>query len=402
MVSESRVDRRDFVLAGLYVVFASVAALQSIGAHSRHPLILDGVFALMIAGVVSLLLFVPLPRPILRGLSTLWPWLIVLVVMGVADVHLYTRTITSPDPLTTGLALSEPGRALLHGHDPYAVRLPHDAPISPGPGWILLMLPFAAGSSLGLLNAVVLGLLAVLVWQHSRFGAVVLVLLCLAEPMFIAEASHGQDLFVISLSLAILCLLLTTVRLSRLNVALIGLLGGFVATSRVPIILFVLLIGLGLWKLNRAAGALFAAVSLAVCSLLHLGFAVWSWHNGHRYPPLHIAGRATGQGGIVPTVIAALLLVAAAVWVARWVDGTPERWLLGCWLLMTLLFAPNGLKELVNTHFNWAWEGDNYISFPLPLLITAIALRVRSRRSGCGQNNACLTHEGRFEPASYS
>ena len=41
-------------------------------------------------------------------------------------------------------------------------------------------------------------------------------------------------------------------------------------------------------------------------------------------------------------------------------------------LVMSALFIPEGFKELVNEHFNWAWEGANYVTFPLPILVSLI------------------------------
>lgn len=395
-------SRTDRYLVVLYIIFASIAALQSIAAHLAHPLLIATGFGVALAIIACVLLVLPLPPPVVRALSKLWPWLLILGFMAAADIHRYAITIHSPDPLTTGLALSEPAHALLHGQDPYSVRLPGNAPISPGPGWILLLLPFAFGSSLGLLNAIVLAAVALLVWQWNRFGAVALVILSLAVPMFIAEASHGQDLFAISFALAGLCIALHRVQPSRRNMLLLGVLGGLIATARVPIILFVLVIAVSLWKQHRAPAVLFAAIASITCLILHLGFALWVWHDGQPYPPLHIAGRAAGHGGAPFMVIAVLLFAGAAVWTLRWLDGTPTRSMVASWLLMTLLFAPAGIKELVNSGFNWAWEGDNYISFPLPLLIAAIALRARKEYPAVADNSPAFDHQLRIESASHS
>jgi len=365
-----------------FIAFASLGALQIIAAHLAHPVLWTLDYGTILAGVSFALLFHPLPMFVRSLIASPWVWVLVVGAMMAADMKHYARVVKDPHVMTTGPALTEPGMAILHGRDPYGVRLPGDAPISPGPGWLLLLLPLTAGHVIALVDGLALLFAAAVLGRASRMAGGVLIVLSLLQPMFQSEAANAQDLFVISLVLAALCWLLGTVQLTRANVLLLGAVSGFVATSRLPMILFFAVLVAGLWKRSRAGAVIYGAVTLAVCMALHTGFALWTEASGHWYQPLHVLGRADGGGAVEP-IMATVLLLAAAVIAARFLNANPASWILACWLTMTALFAPIGVRELIAAHYSWLWEGDNYIVFPLPLLAAAIA--VRAGRYGIGQ-----------------
>ena len=123
------------------------------------------------------------------------------------------------------------------------------------------------------------------------------------------------------------------------------------------------------------SGVIFTALMLTTALALNIGFAIWAHYQGHVYPPLHIFKRASnGASPIFPAAVL-ILLLSSLVWVALKISERVDSWLVCTWLVMSVLFIPEGIKEFAPNHFNLAWEGGQYMTFPLPLLVAAIALR---------------------------
>jgi hypothetical protein len=362
--------RLNGALFGCFILGTTVSGLQIIASHLQHPILPTLLFGIAIAVGFYWLLFCDTPSILLRSLSSPILWLTILTLMAAVDVLHFSRTKDSPNPLSSAPALTLPANVLLAGHEPYSVHLIGDAPISPGPGWIILTSPLCGWSSIGILDALGLALAALALHQLTRLGAGIFVLACLVNPMFLSQAANGQDLYVISLAfVALNCLAFTAE--STAGLFWIAILSGFVATSRVPMVILLCVTTLGLWRQRRIRGIVYGLTSLFTAIGLHAGFWFWALRNGDRYQPLHVFGIATrGAGGHTASVL------SGCAWVLRAVNTSLRTWLIGSWVIMICLFVPVGLKEFYVSHFNLAWEGDNYVSFALPLLAASLALGI--------------------------
>jgi hypothetical protein len=215
-----------------------------------------------------------------------------------------------------------------------------------------------------------LGILLLLLSRRNPLWGGLFAPLMLVEPHFLSHVLNGQDLYVISLALVAITLLLMEVKDHVGHVLLLGLLGGVIATSRIPIVGMLVVLGFDLWRRNRRSGAIFLVSMCSVTLLLHGIFFIWAMHNGDVYQPTHYLSRPSYQ--LVKPVMV-LLALAALLWIYRSKPST-SNWLLGIFLVMAALFTPEGIAEFLPVN-NPGWEALNYVCFPIPVLLAAIVCR---------------------------
>jgi len=368
-------------LFAAYVVLAAVGAVAIAEAHVGHGPWWGLLYAAALAGLLGFLLFRSVPRVWTRTLSIGAVWAAVLLAVAVADQVHYRHAQGKVDPLTTAMALELPARALLHGREPYGVALPGGAPVSPGPGWILLLLPATAAGLTGLLGMAALSVAVAVLWRRDRTSAGLFCVLMLVQPLFESQAANGQDLYVVSLALVTCALLLNRYGERRDAAAWLGVLSGFVATARMPMVAILMVPGVGLLRRDRRAGAAFLATMLGVTAALNGAFAVWARRSRDWFQPMHVFGRGTYQAGHASEVVVAVLGAGAIAWVLLRMGDRASDWIFGMWLLMSALFIPEAVKELVMLRYDWRWEGSNYFTFPLPLLVAVIVLQTHAMRA---------------------
>ena len=365
------------------VLFAAVLGFSTLGAiaigetHTGHGLLCGVSYFFMTAILLGTLLFVPFAPAFAVQLGRPWVWVSVCAVIAVTDQLHFRTAERHDDPLTSSLALELPARALLQGRNPYSVHLFHNAPISPGPGWILLLSPLTVPGWTGMLAMLAVAGAGLCLWQRSRVSAGAFCLLLLCGPLFESQAANGQDLYVISLCCVMLALLLEASATRGKAVVLLAMLAGFVATARLPFLVILMVLGLGIYRRHRRAGMLYLLVMPAVALALDGGFALWASHAGDRFQPMHIFGRGSAGTGYGAQMAVVVLLVAAMAWVLLRMGSDAADWMLGTWFVLTALFLPEAMKEFSQTHHDLRWEGSTYATFALPLLIAVLALRSR-------------------------
>lgn len=373
-----RASRSTLLCFAAYLLLAAVGTVAIAAAHLGNGPAWGLAYAFMMAIVLGILLFRPLPGIAERLLRNPILWAAMLLVMATADQIHFHHAQTKSNPLTSALALELPARAFLHGHDPYSIHLPGNAPISPGPGWILLVLPLTAPGLTGLLGAAALAVTYATLrrWDPAKAG--LYCLLMLVQPLFQSQAANGQDLYVLSLCLVTFALLLGRHAGRTPAIALIGVLAGVLATARMPMLLLLLIPTLGLIRHNRRTGWVLLISTVCTTVILDAGFAVWAHRSGHWFQPMHVFRRGAYQAGHGSQIAVVLLSLGAAAWILFRMHGTVRSWIFGMWLLMSALFIPEAIKELVFLHYDWRWEGSNYITFPLPLLVAVLVLQRRT------------------------
>jgi hypothetical protein len=374
----------------LFVLYSLAGAVNILEVHTHHGLLGGILYGIVLAVASYWVLFSrhpPVARKLFRSLAL---WLTVLAVLGLIDARHNHKAEAGGSPMTTSLALEYPARAFLHGHEMYSVTA-NGAPISPGPGWILLWSPITVPGWTGLLCAIALAVVVVLLYRRSAIAAGCFALLMLVQPLFLSQMANGQDLFAIAFALVALALLLERAD-TDWKITALGVLGGVVATARVPIVAFVALIGVGLWKRDRRAGVRFLVVSLAVATAFHAEGAYFAHLASHFYQPMHVLGRASAAGGI-SHVKGAALLVAGTLFALWRIRGNAVSWLLWTFATMSLLFTPEGVGEYFTVH-RWDWEGANYISFPIPLLLAALVLMSAKSYDARRKSAETISHPG--------
>ena len=206
-------------------------------------------------------------------------------------------------------------------------------------------------------------------------------MLMMVQPVFVNESQWGTDLFAILLAFAALCLLAENwIGHPRLMLVL-GILTGFFIQSRVPMILFFLVLALGIWRKDKKSARWFIVPAIALSSCFYAFFYLWSLHDGVFFQPFHLLSRARASGsstGIFTPLATATVLLA--IW---WkLDGFAKSWALAGGFLALALFVPTGLGELAHVAPAFeSWEGANYVSFGLTLFAVYLALQTTESRS---------------------
>jgi len=347
------------VLFPLYVAIVAVTSL-------RLPFAaLAALSALMLARPPRTLLALPfLPAAAVVALAAL----------GVA-LHSYTRHVAHPS--TGPDAMIVPILRLLHCQQPYATRLWDAAPISPGPGWLLLNAPLTATGLIVLLTPAWLAITAALIARQAEGAATLFILSLCASRDFLVQSIVGHDIFAINLAVAALCLVIPSILAYPKRLLPLAVLAGLIVTARVPLLPLIPIIGLGLWRQNRRTAAVFTAAALLTALSTHAAFALWAAYDHLFYQPLHLFSRARNGAGPLFMLLSAVGAALSALAAHRLAAPTPARLMLCCWLFEFLTFAPIGLGELITVnHFRTAaWEGRLYIAWSLPLLCGTLALR---------------------------
>lgn len=370
-------DAGPAVHVGLLAQFALLSFISSAAVATvltRHGAVAGAVLALALTALAYWLLQRPAIASFLGG--GLWTCVligVILLLMAASNERHYLAERNAPNFATSASALEVPALRLLHGHEPYSEHLAGGAPISPGPGWIVLLAPFTLSHLTGILGAVSLGVAVVMLRRKDPYAAGVFFVLMVLQPIFEAQIANGQDLYVVSI--ALVCLALAAERLdeSSWKAIALGVLAGVVATARVPMVLMTGILGVGVFKSNRRTGCYFTAAMLITCGALHAAFALWAYRAGHSYQPMHVFGRATKGAGLGSRIAVVVLLSCCLAWVAFRMRPVASHWMLGMYFAMIALFTPEAVKEFMAAP-RLDWEGSTYLTFPLPLLLAALVL----------------------------
>jgi hypothetical protein len=393
-----RLNARNLSSFLLFSILTSWSAMYVLANHARHFVIMGIAYGLILLLVGGFLLFIHTPVFLQRVLSSKALWLAAVYLLAVVDLIRFPKQLHALHPSTASFALTETAKQLAHAHDPYLVHLSGGAPVSPGPGWILLVAPLSLAGVVTLLTPICIALFYYLLQLRSRLGAGIFVCLVFAQPVLLSTGFEGHDIFAIPIVFASLCLLADRFSERNGTIALLGLLAGFYATSRIPIVILVLILGLGLYRRRARAGAIFLAISLPMACLLHGVFYLWTRRDGVFYQPLHLFRRAAGNGHSME-IVAVIGASIVALGIMAAMKGQPRGWIFAGGLFLIAAFVPQGGGELVRGHGDYKqWEGSFYVSFGLSLLAATLALSTTEPEMEDGLRT--LNAEDEFQNAS--
>jgi hypothetical protein len=346
---------------------------------SLQPVVLV-VLALAAGGCFLLLRSPAWLQRLSRVLDTPWPALVILGLCTAAVVIVYPRADAlklvgrgsdEDDALIAGAA------ALLHGSYPYAARTYLGNPISPGPGWILLVAPLVATHVYWLLSPIGLALAACsLRVMGQAWRPVNLFLILMGSSLAFWELLVvGSDL------IAIGCILLALVgglQYFKRAIPVLAVVAGMLATSRIAFFYVPVIFGLMLWRTDRRDAVVMLLVGSAICFGLH----GWFWHlHPEDYTPLHLVAKGRGLLSGARMVGALLACAGAGLVILRMATAREDDRLMMLWLSLGVPALCLALADLaVNARWSAAaWGGASYLVTPLPLLVAWVALQATGR-----------------------
>ena len=265
-----------------------------------------------------------------------------------------------------------PIQSMLSGRNPYDIRLYDGAPISPGPGWLFLNIPFGFQLLHSLLTPAYF-LACSHIWR-TLIGenANLPIILCMFCPIFWSLTGSGSDLVALGFAL-LLCFLVVECYLnSGKSVAWIALLVGTIATSRIIFIGLPVLLGILFFKRNKAVSIRFACAGLAVSLVWHLLF----WSISDFYPPLHLIGRGTGNVSANLMLVAGLLIIYCLFDFFRKQENDFYRRLQTYVCVLASALGAIALGELGAVRYDFGlWEGASYLFVAAPAVAFAVCAK---------------------------
>ena len=277
-------------------------------------------------------------------------------------------------------AIIQTGQTLLSGHNPYHAHLYTGFPISPGPGIVLLSIPFAAYNRYFLLTPcalLIMGLLLARTTGSFLFASAFLALMG-SSIAFWEIMVVGSDMIAIGLLFAMATLWLFRWQLHlpakvdspgfsvNLKTFTVMVFAAMVATSRILFIELVPLWSLLLYKINKRSALIFFGLTMTLTMALHFIFYI---QDPHAYTPLHVIGKGRNLLGPILSLAGAATTIAMGIWIFVQTRPTLPSWILslglGCGVPLTFV----AVGDLITR--NWVlakWEGANYLIIFVPLL----------------------------------
>ena len=283
-------------------------------------------------------------------------------------------------------AIIQTGQTLLSGHNPYHAHLYTGFPISPGPGIILLSIPFAAYTRYFLLTPcalLIMGLLIARTAGSFLFASAFLALMG-SSFAFWEIMIVGSDMIAIGLLFAMATLWLFSRQLrshvpgnepvkSALTVSsgiveffAVVIFSALVATSRILFIGLVPLWSLLLFKINKRSALVFFCCTTIVTVALHYIFYI---QDPHAYTPFHVIGKGKGLMGPILGAAGAASTLAMGIVIFMRTRPTLPSWMMSLGLGCGVPLAFVALGDLITR--NWAfakWEGVNYLFVFVPIV----------------------------------
>jgi hypothetical protein len=309
-----------------------------------------------------------------RIVASGWTTAALLAVVTVGSAVLFGHELARQNAgsgSTANQAMSDPIHALLRGDSLYHVHLSGGAPVSPGPGWILLNSPFTLAHAYWLmLPAWIVATTLVLRGVYRRPYEVNLGLVFLFGSLgFWRLVGEGHD--VIAIGCAVVLLVVAADRLVHDDrwAVLVGLMAGVIATARIIYLPLPLLIGVLVWARSQRQAVILAVTGVALALVFNLLFSI----GVHPYPPLHLFGRASQRqpvANLALGVVVTVALLACAIRFRRRDITSWMVWFAACFAVPHFFI---GLGELEGGRWVFAtWEGANYILVGAVPVIAAI------------------------------
>lgn len=281
------------------------------------------------------------------------------------------------------------GLALLKTGNPYTATTYFsftEKSLSPGPGWIIISLPFTALNAYFIFNScTVIGTALLLKLYSNRwYSANLFIILLLSTIIFWDLLVEGSDLIAIGCLFAATLLVLYHENLTRFNVVAFSIFIGMLATSRLAFSYLPVLYAVLLFSRNKKSALVVATFGTITMFSLHYYYYVWSIIDGHEYyKPLHliVKGNKLMPGNFkIMALIACSIAGAAIIYILK---NSLQRWLLCFWMG---LYVPMFLVSIGALIFNrdmdvTLWEGANYLTIPLPTFLAYVLMQQNRLRN---------------------
>lgn len=282
-------------------------------------------------------------------------------------------------------AIIESVARLISGIDPYLVPVDGGAPISPGPGWLLLNLFAFAPAGFAAMLPIHAALFA---WLARRatgdWKAPAIAIVGSLGSVAVWEDSFGGDLAALGFALASVGVLGTVIGNSTARLFCFAIFVGLLATARVPLIVLPVFVAtVFFWaRGDRRSAIVIGGAGTFVALAVHAFFA-FGFERDIAYQPAHLFAVGVRLFGPFGLAIAVASVLGAVWWLGRRIGPASDPLALYAAGLL-LIFAPIAIAKLAEAGFRLAeaidWPG--YVVIALPTLFYFAARRLDAEARG--------------------
>lgn len=372
-----------YLLAGLLLAYLIMPGLRPIFKYLPAPILFASLYALLFGLWIY-------SRPIERY-STLKKIIshplfsaALLVLVGVICWFTY--------PIADALKLSMRGsdqddciilgaNALLQLAHPYLQKTYFDNPCSPGPGLLILYIPFVWMHLYILGSIVAMSVTAWLLYRYwSNWGLVGAWLITLLFSLVMPEALVvGSDLILPACVILAIALLLAPTLASQnyFSLLVLAIAAGLVSSMRINFIVFAPLIALFMFTRWKLGGIVFLICALVVA--LTPGLLIYQLDPAN-FTPLHLLGKSSKF--ISPTflLLGGLGSIGIALYCTYGLAKKRIDFPLAIFFSLASMLLMASIGELAYGHWDIAsWAGANYL---IPLMPLAAYLLIDNSKMG--------------------
>lgn len=310
-----------------------------------------------------------------------------IIVIGLlAVIFLVVTYIYSLKGLNAGTdqddALFQGSRMMLRWKFPYFPTWAGN-PMSPGPGWLFLTIPFALVNHIEWFNLSLLSVMTIMLGK--RFGwhsASIFLFILLSSLTFWETITSGSDLPAIGLAIAITVLCMHESH-NKILFTITVLLAGVLATSRLIFIFIPVIIGIMFWKKDKKTALFFMLSTTTIAAILFAIFYVINPESYLLFGPFHIIGKATSKFASYELYACIFLLAAFILLLCFRILKTTLNFTETFFLVGILLFVPLLVISTFGLRLSgWKpaiWEESSYMLIPMPALVTSILVNNQSK-----------------------
>lgn len=351
--------------------FLQIPSLRNIFKNVPYPLI-SGLIYILVFSFMFFQIFKndKIHYYITNYYSKFYISLILITIFLIANYFIFPITLDIAAERGTGscahLAIIEPIKSLLSGNRLYDANI--GAPISPGPGWILLNFIFALDGLYFLMTPFYFFLFTVIYYKIYKNSVITNLLLTFLSTSvnFWTNMCSGHDLVAVGICLLLLLILTDyfTKTENKFFWTLIPI-TVILCSSRfffffIPFILF-----LFIRTRNKKLGNYFIIFTTILLFILHFIFFITSDY----YQPLHLYHTGVINVGTAVIIIGALSFLVCYVHAFRKIDNSLQSWSKYYSILLGIFFATVALGEIIFVSFNFStWEGANYLITGAPVV----------------------------------
>lgn len=311
-------------------------------------------------------------KKVIKNILSFPYWFYSLLLLTISNYFIYpiidARKIKVNSGSTGDDAIILAAKSFTNSGKIYDLYINNHTPISPGPAWIIMNIPFTLPHLYFLFSPFYLFLTLYLLKKY--YGNIIsnLFFIFIFSSLVTVELFfNGHDILPLSLGFLICCIMIFEILKKNINlkyIIIISLFLGIVSTSRI-IFFFVPYLFYFLLKYFHKKNSI---IFLLTSSLTFWGFNFYYYSINYFYQPLHLINKAEKLISFPIIIIGILIFIFINYLIInKFQKKTIKNWLIIIISIFSIPLIPVSIGDLMNQNFNFrTWEGANYF---MPIIV---------------------------------